>query len=331
VKTKLFLLIASTLVSWLFAEAVLVFVPELAPSPRTFHAGPGARPNPNFAADPEIGWRMKPHHTFASKAEEFATTYSANANGFRDDKDYNTDARRPRIVIVGDSFTFGLGVSREESYPGIMQNSLPEFEVMNLGMPGFGLDQMWQTLRRVGLERRPALVVVGFVLDDFGRSLSGYRADMGFAKPWFKLVDGRPAPASDSDAPGMPFDLIERHSRIYTGIVRALRLAGRYYPIGTWWNLNGAILREMSDDCARAGVPLLFVHLPSRQRTAVPVLGQSLHARGAHYLDLAGEKFPAGASVVYPVDGHLNAKGHEIVAQEILQWIERNPLRQTAE
>ncbi|MBI3265333.1 MAG: arylesterase [Acidobacteria bacterium] len=49
-------------------------------------------------------------------------------------------AARPRIVVLGDSLTFGLGLPSDESYPAILQRKLDQagyrYEVVNAGVSG---------------------------------------------------------------------------------------------------------------------------------------------------------------------------------------------------
>jgi acyl-CoA thioesterase-1 len=49
-------------------------------------------------------------------------------------------AARPRIVVLGDSLTAGLGVAKEDAYPAVLQQRLNEerldYEVVNAGMSG---------------------------------------------------------------------------------------------------------------------------------------------------------------------------------------------------
>ena len=51
-----------------------------------------------------------------------------------------TSAARPRIVVLGDSLTAGLGIARDEAYPAVLQQRLNEqglnYEVVNAGVSG---------------------------------------------------------------------------------------------------------------------------------------------------------------------------------------------------
>ena len=85
-------------------------------------------------------------------------------------------------------------MNHEDSFGGLIEAALPGYVVHNLAMPGYGVDQMWMTLRHRGLGLRPQLVIVGLCDADFKRSQAAYRMYEGFNKPTFKLENGRLVP-----------------------------------------------------------------------------------------------------------------------------------------
>lgn len=78
-----------------------------------------------------------------------------------------------RIAAIGDSVTYGLGVTRDASWPARLESLLngaagdeERFEVLNLGVPGYHAGQVVARLRDLGLDHDPDLVVYGYVLND---------------------------------------------------------------------------------------------------------------------------------------------------------------------
>src|SRR4051794_370856 len=60
-----------------------------------------------------------------------------------------------RVVVIGDSYTFGLGVDETESLPARLEARLnrdgtKRVEVLNLGTPGYNSDQELMYLREKG-------------------------------------------------------------------------------------------------------------------------------------------------------------------------------------
>jgi lysophospholipase L1-like esterase len=97
-----------------------------------------------------------------------------NALGFRDTRDYSLD-KPPgtfRILVLGDSVTFGHGALSETTYPFLLEQELKRWrpdvnwQVWNLGVPGYATSQELSYLREVGPHYRPDLVVVGFYAND---------------------------------------------------------------------------------------------------------------------------------------------------------------------
>lgn len=105
-----------------------------------------------------------------------------------------------RIALVGDSFTFGDDVPYEETWAHKLEQSLPSgCRVLNFGVSGYGIDQMYLRYVKDVVEWRPNVVILGFIDHDLFRSMSLYgfllfqRSDMPFSKPRFVVEGERPA------------------------------------------------------------------------------------------------------------------------------------------
>ena len=137
--------------------------------------------------DASKGWIPKPNlrdvKTFDNK------TLNTNAKGLRGKKDfpYTKNKNKVRILILGDSFTFGDEVSDDETYSAYLQAMLPDTEIINMGMHGYGHDQMLILFREEGIKYQPDIVILGFLPLDMSRNLLRFR---DFAKPRFVLERG---------------------------------------------------------------------------------------------------------------------------------------------
>ena len=66
-----------------------------------------------------------------------------------------------KMLVLGDSFTFGAGVADNETFAAHLDAALgQEVRVVNGGMPGYGIFQMQATLGRVADIVKPELVIV---------------------------------------------------------------------------------------------------------------------------------------------------------------------------
>lgn len=90
-----------------------------------------------FLPDPVRGWRVRPG------------LFGVNEQGFRNAGTIAPYADRPRVVTVGDSWTFGWNVEREEAWSALLQQN--GWEVVNAGCPGYSLYQARLRLRDLPL------------------------------------------------------------------------------------------------------------------------------------------------------------------------------------
>ena len=135
---------------------------------------------------PTRGWAVMPD---VKNMTPFAKGKFVNTNskGLRGATEYPY-ARTPgkqRILVLGDSFTFGTDVSDDETYSHDLESALPNTEVLNLGVQGYGQDQMLLYLKEEGVKYHPDVVILGYLNMDTYRNLWKFFA---FAKPKFDMT-----------------------------------------------------------------------------------------------------------------------------------------------
>ena len=122
-----------------------------------------------YVSDPETLYRLAPNQvsTIELASGLVAPPARINALGFRG---ADPDTTRPLILVLGDSFTFGSGVGDDETFSALLDRwSGGAVNVVNGGHPGYGVFQMAATLRRVGKDLRPRLVIAVLWQGDFLR------------------------------------------------------------------------------------------------------------------------------------------------------------------
>lgn len=311
-RSKLLLLFGSLVFMLLLAEGGLRLFPLLRPLPRTYVGEYKNRPNPWLAADPLLGWKMQPHHR-----PDF------NTQGFRAISDFDPKQHCKRIAFAGDSFTFALGVEYEKAFSTLIEAGIPGSCAANMGIPGFGLDQIWLTVRTQALPLQPRLVVVSFISGDLTRSEEAYRNVEGFNKPTFKLAGGRLVPETAEDRPNLFVRFLQHHSSLWRLVRLADRTLAHRYAHGEWWHLNAAILDMIREDSQKANVPVLFIYIPSREWGTFPTMRAYMVSHRANFIDLSQGEF-ALTPDMYLRDGHLNEKGHLQVADAVQNWLRLN-------
>ncbi len=118
---------------------------------------------------------------------------------------------RRRVALIGDSFTFGLEVGYEQTWGHQLERALgPEFQILNFGVDGYGVDQAYLRYRRDAARWHPEIVILSVVTDDLRRTMCVYGflcfpwSEIPFAKPRFVLnadtlaLLKRPLPMPDS-------------------------------------------------------------------------------------------------------------------------------------
>jgi lysophospholipase L1-like esterase len=107
-----------------------------------------------------------------------------NSYGFADDE-RDRDKKRPRIALVGDSTTECWEVDLEDRPQRVLETTLDgRFEVLNLGVRGFGTDQTYVLLKQVGMGFDPDIIIYTFCVNDL-RDNANERA-----KPYFRIDAG---------------------------------------------------------------------------------------------------------------------------------------------
>ncbi len=275
------------------------------------------RTSQNFSPDPDTGWRMHSGIEFQWRIDNHLNDYRANRQGYRSEWDFDEPVK-PLIGLAGDSFTFGFGVDDSETFGKLLEMELAAGQVHNYAQPGFGIDQMWMSVRHQILPAEPALVVVGFIDDDFDRSLTAYRRDEGLNKPTFTVDGGQLRPETAADGPNALTGFLQSRLWLYR---MAATLADRIPPLGRWWPLNIAILEQIADDSRRAGVPILFLRLPEKADKPFVKLSRRMERLNLDFIDFGAIDAGTPSKIHFEYDGHINAEGHRRIAAAIADWL----------
>jgi len=128
-----------------------------------------------------------------------------NRQGFRE-REFTAKGSQKRLLVIGDSFVMGNNVAPEETLPRQLQSLLPGWEVLNLGVLGYGPDQELLRLRQDGLRLNPdAVLVCLYPANDFHDLAKNRQANVAGWLRWRlpllvrKLFTGRFLPAEQED------------------------------------------------------------------------------------------------------------------------------------
>ncbi len=270
---------------------------EPSPNPRMLYE---LRPQASITFDGE--WRRIP-----------PTQIQISASGLRD-RDYPIPKGKAfRILILGDSVTFGWGVNLEDTFVKKLEKILNEregreFEVINLGVPGYNTRQEVEFFKEKGLALDPDLVLVGFLDNDFNPPIDFPRVPRLLSPLFHHLY------------------LVRTGYRVYLWIESyknrtEARRARRARSQGSLLEVTTALEELTSIGAQRGFAAVLIVFDLYRKETRQLIgLGPQM---GLKTLDLSHSWRP---ELSIPGDWHPNAEAYSIHAEEIYRFLKQNDL-----
>jgi len=284
-----------------------------------------------------IGWALQPNlnHVEAFKNVVGGKYVCTNSKGIRgeDEYDYSKPKGKSRILVLGDSFTFGEEVNDIETFSSVLQEKLPDVEVINFGVFGYGHDQMLIYLKEEGIKYKPDLIILGFVGDDMRRNLLSFR---DYAKPKFFLThDGlkltnypvpNPSEILDKEIIKMKFlDLVN---------ILVEKLKWRMgINDSKMEKLSIVILDEIIKQSEEIGAEVLFLYIPTCYELAPGIPKPKYEKffvdycskRDINYLNLRHNFLEVDnmkrEDWGYP---HWNAKAHSLAGRIIFEYLQKN-------
>jgi lysophospholipase L1-like esterase len=272
-------------------------------------------------------FRLPPSHDgrVHIPAPERDVPYRTNADGFRDPARAAKRQRVPRVLVLGDSYTFGWGVADHQPYPQRAEALLRErgidVEVITAGVPGYNTEQEAFLLRELLPRYRPDVVVVGYVMNDAEPQQNvpqppGLTYRYAWSWAWEdarELVRRRLLHDADWVSPNKWLPDSDYARGFAEGSPR--------------WRESKAALACASADCRRAGLPLIVL-----------ILRDFTKAFDASYPDTAihravvgwGKELGIETTDLLPLfegqdhrsfwvegDGHPNARAHGVIARAL--------------
>ena len=258
--------------------------------------------------------------------------YTINSQGIRAPHDMSKETPEPFLFIIGDSFTFGVGVNENRTFPRILDTTLARqainVEVVNLGVAGFGTFHSYERLREyANILKIPQIVIYLFCPNDpidniAGKKevVAGIRIDSHRNHKWPLSIIGHsyhtfrssafildriydkwfnPRKQQKSKLQQQSADITDRED---------FRITTRYLSLMIAWTTQHHIpLLVITTAHSPYSVPLKRF-LEERQ---VPMLeAQDIFAR-----------LNAGNNPTHLLEGHWNHYGHQLLAQGIADFL----------
>lgn len=129
-----------------------------------------------YEPDPPRRYRLHPgYRGRITNHVEFDHEVVINSHGMRGPEPADAPMR---VLVLGDSFTFGVGAGEEETFPARLQAHLRETGrdavVWNAGVPGYGVPDEVDWYERWGVPLKPnVLVIAAFLANDLQDAMPG--------------------------------------------------------------------------------------------------------------------------------------------------------------
>jgi carbamoyltransferase len=306
---------------------------------------------------PTIGYKYIPNLRVRVQHESGGYLVRTNSRGFRSDDEFETESNgRKRVIVFGDSFTAGDGVSNKHRYTDLLQDSLEGTDFYNFGLPGSGTDQHYLLYREYGHSFRHDLLVIAVSVENIRRVNAHYRYFLDaegetkvWQKPYFEMsgddltlrntpVNPQPIPVSELDeAERGKIDTGGRHEGLRK-LVRRLGMKDlvqrlvRFQPFPEYsrsskpeWRLMKAVLSRWIVESA---APVLLVPIPLFHHLEETASARSYQARFAELSSLCRVHDPlpdmlrhdaaARRGFRFQRDVHFTKEGHRALADSLL-------------
>ncbi len=224
-----------------------------------------------------------------------------NSQGFRD---YEFSEEKPenvyRIVVLGDSLTFGWLQGQKEIYPKLLEARLNEsppagrrYEVYNMGVGGYHAGQELELLRSEALRYKPDLIVVGYCTND---NQIGYDAGLWrhFTRSGSRLWDFASLKWMQYRENHAEKPLVERSYEAMAALAAEHKVPLVVLLFPDKGNPDGSMLKQQAELCQRLGLETVS-------------LQEAFQA--------------AGMDTVITDMIHPNTKGHALAAEVLLKHL----------
>lgn len=124
---------------------------------------------PRYQYSPLYGHGLPPSTVMtAARPGEWEFRYTINEYGYRGPAiPISNSYDRTNVVVLGDSYSMGVGVDDDEVYSAVLSRELGDcFDVVNLGVGGYGLSHEIRRFYEFGVLYRPQVVVLQFFHND---------------------------------------------------------------------------------------------------------------------------------------------------------------------
>ncbi|MBN2492341.1 MAG: SGNH/GDSL hydrolase family protein [Planctomycetes bacterium] len=290
-------------------------------------------------------------------SREFSVRYRTNSHRLRDpERPLGRPAGVRRILVLGDSLTFGSGVNDEDTFVRQLERRLNasadggHYEVINAACASWGTAHHLVFLEELGWKFEPDLVLMAFHDDD---PKDNRLADFVHLEEdgRFVLLRRSVGAATKWTARIPLYAWLAQHSHLFSRLRLQLAqwvknrraaeprrtdfLAPDKLPEAVWpeadWRLTERLLAALADRARAHGAKLALLHVPfPRYNRAVErryvAMAEALSLPHLELIDLLDQHNTPADPTYFPVNRHFTPKGHRLIAEALAAFLARESL-----
>jgi len=303
--------------------------------------------------DETLGWKGVANGMGEFVTQNNRVRLTHNRQGNRDVEHEDVSTKKPAIVFLGDSFTWGHEVEFDEMFVNRLRDRLPAYEIFNLAQRGYGTDQELISFRNWADSRQLRLVALVFCENDIEDNNSEFRYDK--PKPRYRLkndalvLTGVPLPRVEAwtnprpgkDAPEswlrklpkllfhshLLHDLYLRCAELHSNIRgnETENDRGRQEDLTITARLLGELKREVEGK----GAQLVVVFIPSKAEIEGPhsrlpyqsAIAGLCRQLGIRHFDLGPTFRKVWFRTYYRLGTHWNPHGHKVASEALYAYL----------
>jgi len=285
-------------------------------------------------------YTMAPDYTGIWETAEFSVTLSSNGDGLRGPELRQGSPTWTRVLVLGDSFTYGHGVSNNESYPARLADLFSrhgyDVEVVNAGVNGYGTDQQHAYYTEELFLLDPDVIVLGLNWNDLVDNIG---------RPLYTIADGK---LLGMDATKNSLYFISnlhrqspkwlRSSHLFNYLLLGMRDKDLFRQLPDLdqqglmkWSEEKIFLSllDLKSLSEKRGSEFVVITMPQRERQyAYSFIEPFLIEQDIPHLDLSADLVwtQQASGLWYEVDGHPNIAGYARIAQSVYQFLISNTI-----
>ncbi|WP_179119652.1 GDSL-type esterase/lipase family protein [Ensifer adhaerens] len=304
--------------------------------------------------DPVLGHVNRPNAHIKVTGPEYTSDYQVNSQGFRDLTVYPPSPTPgvTRILLVGDSFAFGVGNAYDEAWAVILEKSLRDagrkVEIIKAGVPAYDTRTETLYIERLVDQLHPDAVVMTFLTNDLFTNMplatDGAATQAGAEQTEFN----DPAVRASSDKKSslhsvvLATRLMMMNDAIYMRLYQVTPRADyfRAHPtdvMNRQMATTRALLTRAREFCRTKDIEFAVVSIPQLFQVIARAKGEESELIDAGYVDREFTAFAAeqgmgwfpmlapladayaatGEELYYRFDGHLTPAGNRVVATSL--------------